>query len=150
MNSRMVRVLACLSVWVASSCGSQAPVPPSDPELRQELGIPDEIPIHRIDVGDSGGGTRVLPRVTEIQPDHVVQFVTLDHRVHLIRFDPSELAPIPMAFLRETNQDSPPPLVAEGSRLVLSFEGAPAGSYPFTVDGDGTPVAGEIRVVDRP
>jgi hypothetical protein len=145
----MVRVLSCLSVWVGSSCNASPPSPPSDPELRLELGIPDEIPIHRIDVGDSGGGTRVLPRVTEIQPGHMVQFVTLDHRVHLIRFDPAELDPIRLAFLRDTSQDSPPPLVAEGSRLLLSFEGAPPGSYPFFVDGDGTPVAGEIRVVDR-
>lgn len=145
----MVRVLTCLSVWVNSSCNSSQPSPPSDPELRLELGLPDEIPIHRIDVGDSGGETRVLPRVTEIRPGHVVQFVTLDHRVHLIRFDPAELDPVLLAFLRETNQDSPPPLVAEGSRLVLSFDDAPAGSYPFLVDGDGTPVTGEIRVVDR-
>ena len=136
----------CLVGNLAASCAFQEPSPPSDPELRAELGIPDHVTIHRVDVSSQGGHTRLLPREIEIVPSEIVQFVVLDHHVHLVRFDEDELTRPALEFMRETGQDKPPPLVEQGARLVLSFEGAPLGSYPFSVDGNGLPVAGEIRV----
>ena len=138
-----------LVVSSAPSCiGGEAP-PPSDPELREELGIPDETAIHRIDLSDRGDGTgtRILPRSTEIRAGDIVQFVTLDHRVHHVRFEGAVLDEAALEFLRATRQESPPPLVEQGARLVLTFKDAPVGTYPFVVDGNGLPVAGEIRVL---
>lgn len=118
----------------------------SDPELRAELGIPTETPIHRIELGGVQSENRVVPRVVEARPGDVVQFMVMDHRVHLIRFLEGDMAEPLLAFLRSTSQDRPPPLLDQGSRLVLSFEGAPPGTYPFSVEGNGNPVRGEIRV----
>lgn len=133
---------------VLSSClaGGDRPLP--DEGLRTELGIPDGVPIRRVDLRWREGETRILPRRTEIAAGGVVQFVTLDHRVHLIRFDEGALEPPARGFLRETGQDRAPPLLVEGARLVLTFDGAPPGIYPFWVEGDGGRAPGEIRVRD--
>ena len=139
-------IALCLVGNLAASCAFQEPPPPSDPDLRAELGIPDHVTIHRVDLSSQGGQTRLLPRETEIFSGEIVQFVVLDHRVHLVRFDQDEITRSALEFMRETGQDKPPPLVEQGARLVLSFEGAPVGSYPFLVDGNGPSVAGEIRV----
>ncbi len=138
----------CLVMGLTTGCATQEPPVPSDPELRAELGIPADVTIHRIDLSARGDETRVLPRETEIRRGEVVQFVVLDHRVHLVRFEEDRLTPSAVRFLRDTAQDSPPPLVEQGARLVLSFDGAPLGSYAFIVDGGGPPVVGEIRVTD--
>ena len=143
---RARRVGLLVTMGVAASCAPGGRSPPSDPELRAELGIPAGVAIHRIDLSDSGDGTRILPRSTEIRSGDVVQFVMLDHRVHLVRFEGGGLEGNARDFLRETGQETPPPLVEQGARLVLTFEGAPVGSYPFIVDGNGLPVQGEIRV----
>lgn len=132
------------------ACSVEPPPPPSDPALRSELGIADEVTIHRIDLSGRGDETRIVPPETEIRPGDVVQFVVLDHRVHLVRFEEARIAPVALGFLRETAQDNFPPLVEQGARLVLSFENAPIGSYPFRVEGNGPPVVGAIRVTDQP
>jgi plastocyanin len=118
----------------------------SDPELRAELGIPDDTPIHRVELSGLQAESRVVPRVVEARPGDVVQFVVMDNRVHLIRFLAEEIGPAELEFLRDTSQDRPPPLVERGARLVLTFEGAPPGSYPFSAEGNGSSARGEIRV----
>jgi len=139
--ARAVAILAAL----LSGCMPE-PLPPTDPELRAELGIPDHVPIHRIDLSGRADFTRVIPRLTEASPGDVVQFVVLDHRVHLVRFREELLRTDQIEFLRATSQDRFPPLVERGSRLVLSFEGAPAGEYSFQIEGNGLPVDALIRV----
>ena len=131
-----------------SSCLAGDDRPPPDEELRTELDIPAGIPIRRVDLRWREGETRILPRRTEIPPGGVVQFVTLDHRVHLIRFDEGALDPPALGFLHGTGQDRAPPLLVEGARLVLTFDGAPPGIYPFWVEGNGGRAPGEIRVLD--
>ena len=140
------RLAAVAVACVGWACEGPPPPPPSDPELRAELGIPDDVAIHRVDLSGRGELTRVLPAVTEARPGDVVQFVVLDNRVHLLRFAEDRIAGPRLEFLRETSQDRPPPLVERGARLVLTFEGAPQGSYHFRIEGNGAPVAGEIRV----
>ena len=131
---------------VLSSCLPDGDRPPPDEGLRTELGIPAGVPIRRVDLRWRDGETRILPRRTEIPPGGIVQFVTLDHRVHLVRFDDGALDPPALGFLRDSGQDSPPPLLVEGARLVLTFDGAPPGIYPFRVEGNGGRAPGEIRV----
>ncbi len=127
------------------ACGVEFP-PPSDPELREELGIPDHVPIHRVDLSGRGDDVRVIPTTVEARPGDVVQFVVLDRQVHLLGFLEDELSAEQLSFLRETSQDGFPPLVERGARVVLSFEGAPSGAYPFRVEGNGPPVDGVIRL----
>jgi hypothetical protein len=140
----LARAAAILAALI-SGCMPE-PLPPTDPELRAELGIPDIVPIHRIDLSGRADFTRVIPRLTEAGPGDVVQLVVLDHRVHLIRFREELLRPDQIEFLRVTSQARFPPLVEQGSRLVLSFEGAPTGDYSFQVEGNGPPVEAVIRV----
>ena len=133
---------------VVSSCLAEGDRPPPDEGLRTELGIPAGVPIRRVDLRWREGETRILPRRTEIPLGGIVQFVTLDHRVHLIRFDEGALGTAALDFLRDTGQDRAPPLLVEGARLVLTFDGAPPGTYPFWVEGNGGRAPGEIRVRD--
>jgi len=139
--TRSAAILAAL----ISGCMPE-PLPPTDPELRSELGIPDHVPIHRVDLSGRADFTRVIPRLTAANAGDVVQFVVLDHRVHLIRFREELLRPDQIEFLRATSQDRFPPLVEQGSRLVLSFDGAPPGDYSFQVEGNGPPIEAVIRV----
>lgn len=133
---------------VLSSCLAGGDRPPPDEGLRAELDIPAGVPIRRVDLRWRAGETRILPRRTEIPAGGIVQFVTLDHRVHLIRFDEGALDPPALGFLRGTGQDRAPPLLVEGARLALTFDGAPPGIYPFWVEGNGGRAPGEIRVRD--
>lgn len=134
----------CLGV---AGC-APAPPPPSDPDLRVELGIPDNVAIHRVALVGQGDRTRVLPRELMIRSGDVVQFVSLDHRVYVVRFDETDPSAPTSTFLVDTEQDSPPPLVEEGARLVLTFGGAPTGTYAYRVEGNGGPVPGSIRVAE--
>ncbi len=147
-NVRRHLIVGLASALVAVACEAPAR-PPSDPGLRAELGIPDETPIHRVDLGGPALGTSAVPRFLVIHPGDVVQFVVLDHRVHQVRFLEEGLGPAQLAFLRDTAQDRPPPLVEQGARLVLTFEDAPIGAYAFVVEGYGAPLRGEIRVLPR-
>ncbi len=142
---RFLILAGLLGVLVA--CGFDPP-PPSDPELREELGIPDHVPIHRVDLSGRGDEVRVIPTTIEARPGDLVQFVVLDRQVHLIGFREEEISTSALTFLRETSQDAFPPLVERGARIVLSFEGAPVGAYPFRVEGNGPPVDGVIRLVE--
>lgn len=144
-GSRWVAVAQLLTFLALAGCAPPS-APPSDPELRAELGIPDDVAIHRVELVGWGDWTRVLPADLTIQPGDVVQFVTLDHRVYLIQFEESLLAPAAVDFLKDTKQDSPPPLVEQGARLVISFQGAPQASYAYRVEGNGAAVLGSIRV----
>lgn len=134
------------AVLLSSGCAPE-PAVVTDPELRAELGIPDDTPIHRIELSGLQAENRVVPRVVEARPGDVVQFVVMDNRVHLIRFLAEEVGAAEFDFLRSTFQDRPPPLVERGARLVLTFEGAPPGTYPFSAEGNGSSARGEIRVL---
>lgn len=137
-----------LALLLIAGCEGPPALPPSDPELRAELGIPDSVRIHRIDLSGRGDETRIVPPSIEIREGDVVQIVVADRRAHLIRFDEGLSAPL-RTFLDESGQTGFPPLLERGAKIVLSFDGAPPGTYSFIDEGSGPPVAGEIRVVDR-
>lgn len=125
-------------------------VPPSDPELRDELGIPDHVPIHRVNVGGRGAADRLVPDRVEAAPGDLVQFLVTDRRVHVIRFLVDELDPEQRSFLAETDQLESPPLVHRESRFIVSFQGAPPGRYPFESGGHGEPARGVVTVHGPP
>jgi hypothetical protein len=116
--------------------------------LRAELGIADSVRIHRIDLSGRGDETRIVPTAIEIRTGEVVQMVVADRRPHLISFDEGLDAPM-RSFLEESGQTDFPPLLEQGAKIVLSFDGAPPGTYTFTDEGNGPPVSGVIRVIER-
>lgn len=126
--------------------GCDRPDPPSDPELRAELGIADDVTLHRVMITGTADLTRLIPAYLEVDPGDMVQFRVRDRRIHQLVFSSDELADDATDFLTGTGQLSPPPLTAPEARLVLSFEGAPPGLYPYRIDGYAPSVVGQIRV----
>lgn len=91
----------------------------------------------------------MVPRRLEVTSGSVVEFLTVDGRVHVLEFPVDSLSPLTAEFLRDTRQLESPPLVDRGSRFVVSFRGAPAGRYPFRSHGSGADAWGEIVVRGR-
>jgi len=142
-----VRWVAALGLIAAGLIACDAPPSSaSDSDLRQQLELPELTVIHRVDLSVAGERVRMLPMRTRIGAGDVVQFVALDHRIHLIRFLEDEMEAEPLWFLRSTSQHRPPPLLERDSRLVLTFRDAPPGIYPFHVESSGAATRGEIIV----
>lgn len=138
-------LLAGLLVIALSGCLRDVP-PPSDPELAEALGLPPRTPIFRVDLVDRGGRVGLFPLDVDLDPGAVLQFVTRDSRVYSVHFARESMAADAWRFLEGTRQTSSPPLTREGARFVVSFIGAPSGSYPFRVEGQSRPTKGEVRV----
>ncbi len=138
--------MAMAAVGLFLLAGCDRPDPPSDPELRAELGIADEVQIHRVMVTGAAEVTRLIPAYLEVTAGDLVQFQIRGHRVHQVVFETDELTAEARAFLERTGQLAPPPLTASEARLVLSFEGAPEGIYPYRMDGYAPSVTGHIMV----
>ncbi len=91
-----------------------------------------------------------MPRFIDAFPGDAVEFHTVDHRVHMIRFPADSLFAQARAFLKETGQESSPPLAFRGSRFLLLLEGAPPGRYPFLSEGHGGVMGGAVEVRSLP
>lgn len=140
--------LTLIAIGLLLFGGCDRPGPPSDPELRAELGIGAATSIHRITITGHADRTRLLPAYLEVEAGDIVQFEARDRRVHQVVFDPADLADDVRSFLEASGQLAPPPLISPEARLVLFFEGAPSGAYPFRVDGYAPSVSGRIMVRD--
>jgi len=135
-----------LALWlVAPACTRENPDPP-DPLLQDSLGLTGEDRVVRVRLSSRDGSELVEPAQVELEPGSWVEFFTRDRRVHTVSFAMDRLAPEQAGFLRGTSQDRSPPLVELDSRFVVSFEGAPAGRYPFLVEGNGSPARGIVVV----
>jgi hypothetical protein len=85
-----------------------------------------------------------------VQVGDVVHFLSQDYRSRWIRFVVDSISPLGSGFLERTGQVTSPPLVAPGSRFVVTFQEAPPGDYPFQVLGHGDMAQGVIRVLPQP
>lgn len=143
--------LACAVLLAATAgCGSGSRSAELRPDslLQAELGLTDRDEVHRVTL--TGGEAEVLdPVETQVPPDAWVEFATTDWRVHVVRFEVDSLSAEARAFLEETDQVASPPLVDKDSRFVVSFADAPAGRYPFVVEGNGEPARGVVAVVPK-
>ena len=150
-GGRSTGLLLVAGFLVASLAGCLRDVPPpSDPELAEALGLSPRTPIYRIDLVDREGRVGLFPLDVELDPGAVLQFVTRDRRVYSVHFEREAMAAEAWGFLEGTRQTSSPPLTREGARFVVSFIGAPPGSYPFRVEGQSRPTRGEVRVRGSP
>lgn len=151
-RARLVRRLF-LSVFlslvaIAPACGGEPPEDDVDPqrELRARLDLERDREIHRIALGGRGSDEHVAPARISLGRRAIVEFVTVDGRIHTVTFPEDSLAMDAALFLRRTSQLRSPPLVDRGSRFVLTFEDAPPGRYPFRSDGPGGEAWGLILV----
>lgn len=115
-------------------------------ELRERLGIGADRPIHRVVLGGRGAREHVVPTQLTVRPGAVVDFVTVDGRVHTLSFADDSLSAEARDFLRRTGQTGSPPLLDRGARFVLDLDGAPEGRYPFRSEGPGGDARGVIVV----
>jgi plastocyanin len=142
-------LLPALFLAALPACAPEVEVPVPDRELRAALGLDDQRVIHRITLGGRGAVEHVIPPELSIEEGDVVQFVTVDRRVHVIRFEGEALSGPSLDFLESSGQRTSPPLIHSGSRFVVSFENAPPGSYPFVSTAHGDPAPGVILVSPR-
>lgn len=133
--------VACLLV----ACGSRNEHPP-DQILRDSLGLVETDRVFRVEVMAEDGREGARPPEVRIPPESFVEFVTRDRRLHTIAFLLDDMDPSAADFLRTTDQVASPPLLELGSRFVLSFRGAPAGRYPYRLEGNGEPARGLVIV----
>ena len=78
--------------------------PPPDQELRDTLGIGAETVIHSVSLTRSEGADRAEPARVEAAEGDVVQFVTGDRLLHLVRFEGDGLTDGATRFLTRTGQ----------------------------------------------
>lgn len=117
-----------------------------DPALREALGLDARDWVHPIQLRVRGSDEVAEPVRTRVEAGHWVDFRGGDARGHLVRFDTTALAEEARAWLRSTDQVESPPLLTPASRWVVSFDEAPAGVYPFEVEGSARSGTGFIQV----
>lgn len=117
-----------------------------DPRLVEALGLRGDELVHTISLGGRGSEEHIVPPRLEVGVGEVVQFVTVDRRVHAVQFPADSLAQSEAAFIDASGQGASPPLLGLGSRFVVTFENAPPGRYPFLSSGHGEATGGIIFV----
>jgi plastocyanin len=141
--------LALVSLVAVSGSACESPDPELMPDqvLRAELGLTDEDRVHTIRIS-TGVAERPDPVSLSVAPGDWVQFVTVDGLVHEVAFELDSLRPVARTFLVRSGQVASPPLLERDARFVVSFAEAPAGRYPYALQGNRAPGAGSIVVVD--
>jgi len=100
----------------------------------------------RIVLGGRGAEEHVVPTRVRVSGEGIVQFETVDGRVHTIEFFADSLQPDAREFLLNTGQLRSPPLLERGTIYEVSFAEAPPGYYPFFAQGPGSAVSGAVFV----
>jgi plastocyanin len=139
-------ILAGALLVPLSGCNPVDPDLMPDQQLRAELGLTDHDRVYTVSIS-TGVGELADPGVLAIEAGVLVQFVSTDWFVHEVRFDLDAMALPAKDFLERTGQTASQPLLQEGSRMVLTFDEAPAGRYPYVLQGNRESGEGEIVVV---
>jgi plastocyanin len=127
-----------LTIMVALNSGCEA-------EAAREafVGAPT---VHTVTLGGRGTDEHVVPPRLVVRRGDIVQFTTVDRRIHTITFLLDELSEGGRAFLEETKQTRSPPLLERGTTFAVAFRDAPLGFYPFLSEAHGAAVRGVIVV----
>ena len=139
-----------LALAACSPQGGTADEAGIDTTLRDSLGIDLDRIVERVTLGGARAREHVFPLTLLVEPGTVVEFYTVDRRVHSITFIEDSLALSARTFLGDMGQLSSPPLVEQGSRFVVDFMAAPPGRYPYLSHGHGEPARGVIIVNPNP
>jgi plastocyanin len=138
----LVLVLAS-SAWFA--CDPPDGQLQPDQVLQSELGLTANDQVHRVTL-TGGAAEKADPIAVSIDVGAYVEFITTDWLIHEVLFDRDSLDAAQWAFIERTDQAESPPLLQRDSRYVLSFEGAPPGRYPYSLQGNREPGRGVIVV----
>lgn len=144
-----MRLLLLAATFLAAGSCEPPPDPDTLPDdlLRAELGLTPADRVHRVKL--SGGETEHAdPVMVSIEPGSHVEFVTADWLIHEVIFETDSVRGARWDFLERTDQTASPPLIDRESRYVLTFVGAPAGRYPYRIEGNGGPGRGVIVVAE--
>ena len=141
-----VSALLAGGAFLMVGCDRTDPELLPDERLRAELGLTDADRVHTIELR-TGVGEQAAPDSLEVYPSDLVQFVSTDWMVHEVAFPIDALGPAQRDFLERTGQLASPPLLQQDARFVLSFRDAPAGRYPFRLQGNRASGDGVVIVV---
>ncbi len=151
MNQARPRLTPFLFVGVLVAAGCEAPQTELTPDaqLQRELGLAPDDRVHTVSIS-TGVSERAEPDSIVVFPGDYLQFVSDDWLVHEVRFQVDDLGADAASFLEATGQSASPPLLQLGARFLLVFEGAPAGRYPYTLEGNRASGTGLIVVASPP
>lgn len=119
-------------------------------EEAEAVGLPPGTRLHRVTLGGRGAEEHAVPTVVQASPGDAVEFRTVDHRVHTLEFLTDSLSVEAFDFLEASGQTASPPLVARGTRFIVSLQNAPVGRYPFMSMGHGGRAYGVLVVGPPP
>ena len=139
-----MRWIGALALLLAA-CEPPDPALIPDELLQRELGLTESDRIHTVELR-TGVGERSEPGDLVIRPGDLVEFVSSDWFVHEVHFAADSMEAEMFAFLEATDQSDSPPLLQQGSRFVLTFNGAPLGRYVYFLKGNRSPGSGSIVV----
>lgn len=132
---RFTPVLCSLLLVAGTGCDAPDPELIPDAQLQQRLGLTPDDRVHTISLA-TGVSERAEPDSVVVVPGDFLQFVSTDWLTHEVIFDSLGLDAAAWSFLEGTGQTASPPLLQQGARFVLSFVDAPAGRYPFRLEGN--------------
>ena len=137
MKARRVATAAAVLLPVVLAGCEPANDNPPDQLLQDSLGLESSDPVLRVELSAPENLERPRPETVRVPPGGFVEFRTADRRLHTVRVLLDSLPAAGADFLRTTGQDRSPPLLEQGARFVVSFRDAPAGRYPYLVEGIG-------------
>jgi hypothetical protein len=148
---RVARTLARVAVVLgAASYGCDAP-PELQPDqlLQDSLGLGPADRVFTVQLRHRRGNEVPSPDSLVMDRAGWVDFQTLDGWPRRVHFLTDSLPPGGAAFLDSLGTAVSPPFVSRGTRWPMSFQGAPAGAYPYTVESGGGSGRGVVVVPDR-
>ncbi len=145
-RARRIGAVLALGLAACSPPESGADGDDVDTTLLDSLGIDLDRLVERVSLGGAREQEHVVPPTVLVESGTVVEFYTVDRRVHSIAFMEDSLTVSARRFLEEKGQLSSPPLVERGSRFVVDFTDAPPGRYPYLSHGQGESARGVIVV----
>lgn len=126
---------------------------PVDQDVREALsalGVESVGQVYVVSLAGWGGEESMVPDTVHVEQGAVVVFQVADFRVHTVTFLVDSMPPPLEGFIRAASHGRSPPLIERGSRYIVPFADAPAGTYPFEVRGFGRAATGAIVVGPAP
>jgi hypothetical protein len=142
-------IAASLLAIMLVASGEKEVTPPQNPPdalLRDSLRLGDEDRVFRVSLSTEDGENRAYPASIQVPRGAWVEFVSADGWPRTVGFLLDSLSSAAAELLRASGQDASPPLLDAGDRFVVTFRGAPAGRYPYRIEGSAAPAEGAVII----
>lgn len=120
-----------------------------DPLLQDSLGLTTRDRVHVIRMTHRDGREVADPDSVLVRPGDWVDFVGADGHPRWVGFASGSMGEAPRDFLSGNGMESSPPLLGLGVHWAVPFLAAPAGRYPFRIEGGGEAGEGVVVVTER-